>query len=663
MKIYVKEEGWYRVGQSELVAAGLDSGVDPRYLQLFTDGQEQPRVVTGSQDGRFDTQDAIEFYGRGLDTPFTDTRVYWLVAGSRPGKRIEAARASGYQEASSSFQFSVEVKERTFFFAALKNGEEESFFGSMIWTDPVDQLINVRNLDRSSSEDALLEVVLQGASDYPHDVEILLNGEEVANMLFEGQTREAVEIPISQELLMGGDNIVTLVAQGGSMDLTLVDYIRLTYMHTYTADDDTLRFTANGGDQLSIEGFNSAKIRVIDITNPAQVFEVEGNVRSRGSSYAITINVPDAGQRTLLAFTEQTIKNVAGITTNATSAWHDRTQWADFVIIAYKDLIESVRPLKELRESQGWSVALIDVEDLYDEFNFGANSPWAMKDFLTRAYNNWALQPRFVLMVGDASFDPRNYLGFGDLDQVPTKLVSTDYLKTASDDWFVDFDNNGLPEMAMGRLPVRTAEEATIVVNKTIAYEDIAGSMSDALLVADVPDDFDFEDACNTIENLLPQDMTVSKIFRGQNPSARSDLLASLNRGQLLVDYFGHGSSEIWRGGLFSCPDASNLTNFPYLPFFVSMTCLNGYFQDVQIDSLAEALLKAEQGGAVAVWTSSGLTEPAGQVAMNRALILLLFNGQGLTLGEVTVGAKEGTSDPDIRKTWILFGDPTMRIQ
>ncbi|GAF82284.1 unnamed protein product, partial [marine sediment metagenome] len=272
-------------------------------------------------------------------------------------------------------------------------------------------------------------------------------------------------------------------------------------------------------------------------------------------------------------------------------------------------------------------------------------------------------QPRFVMLVGDAHFDPRNYLGFGDLDQVPTKLVDTDYLKTASDDWFVDFDDNGLPEMAMGRLPVHTAEEAATVVNKIISYEDTAGSMNDALLVADENINFDYEGGLNMIENLLPQGMTVSKIFRGQNPTARSDLLASLNQGQLLVDYIGHGSAEIWKGGLFSSSDALNLTNFPYLPFFVSMTCLNGYFQDLQVVSLAEALLKAEQGGAVAVWTSSGLTDPAGQVVMNATLILLLFNGQGLTLGEITVGAKEGISDPDTRKTWILFGDPTMRIR
>ena len=76
-----------------------------------------------------------------------------------------------------------------------------------------------------------------------------------------------------------------------------------------------------------------------------------------------------------------------------------------------------------------------------------------------------------MLLVGDASFDPRNYLGLGDFDFVPTKLIDTVYLETASDDWFVDFNNDGLPSIAMGRIPVRTPEEAALVVSKIIAYE------------------------------------------------------------------------------------------------------------------------------------------------------------------------------------------------
>ncbi|GAH40196.1 unnamed protein product, partial [marine sediment metagenome] len=121
--------------------------------------------------------------------------------------------------------------------------------------------------------------------------------------------------------------------------------------------------------------------------------------------------------------------------------------------------------------------------DLYDEFNYGAKSPWALRDFLTRAYDNWSPQPRFVLLVGEASFDPRDYLGLGGLDLVPTKLVDTDFIKTASDDWFIDFNDDGLPEMAAGRLPVHSVEEAETMIGKIIAYEDVAGTMNDVLLV------------------------------------------------------------------------------------------------------------------------------------------------------------------------------------
>jgi hypothetical protein len=93
------------------------------------------------------------------------------------------------------------------------------------------------------------------------------------------------------------------------------------------------------------------------------------------------------------------------------------------------------------------------------------------------------------------------------------------------------------------------------------------------------------------------------------------------------------------------------------------MTCLNGFFQDPYSESMAEAFLKAEWGGAVAVWASSGLTDPAGQVPMNKELIQLLFNGQGLTIGEAIMVAKRATADSDIRRTWILFGDPTLRLR
>jgi len=268
--------------------------------------------------------------------------------------------------------------------------------------------------------------------------------------------------------------------------------------------------------------------------------------------------------------------------------------------------------------------------------------------------------------VGDASFDPRNYLGLGAVDLVPTKLVDTALLETASDDWFADLDDVGLPKLAVGRLPVRTAAEANTVVSKIVGYEqpDATGVWtSEVLLVADHNDVFDFEAASAKVGALIPATKTVQGIFLGQTDfaTARGELLTTFNQGKVLVNYMGHGSVDLWRGNLLTSADAISLTNGLRLPVVITMDCLNGLFQDPRIESLAGALLKAKQGGAVAVWASSGLTEPDGQATMDQALVRLLY--QGLTLGEATVQAKAAVPDGDVRRTWILFGDPATRLK
>jgi hypothetical protein len=276
-----------------------------------------------------------------------------------------------------------------------------------------------------------------------------------------------------------------------------------------------------------------------------------------------------------------------------------------------------------------------------------------------------------VLLVGDGSADPRNYLGYGDFDLVPTRLIQTTYNETASDDWFVDSNFDGLPKIAMGRIPVKTPEEAAKVISKIVGYEQSGGSgwTKDVLLVADasdISDTFNFEAASNEIKTLLPGNIDVKKIFRGSYSSdqeASDALLDSIDQGALLVNYLGHGSEVSWRGDLITSDDVSTLNNGLSLPFFINMTCWNGWFADPYGETLGESLLKAEKGGAVAVWASSGMTEPDGQLLMNKQLIQLLFNGQSLTIGEAVAKAKAAVSDMDIRRTWILLGDPATRLK
>lgn len=213
------------------------------------------------------------------------------------------------------------------------------------------------------------------------------------------------------------------------------------------------------------------------------------------------------------------------------------------------------------------------------------------------------------------------------------------------------------------------------MVSRLVAYDSSAVQNS-ALLVADQNRDFDFEAANNQLAALFPGTITVQQINRGQigTAAAKQQLLDGIASGQKIVNYTGHGSPSIWRDNLLTPSDALALQNAGKYPLFVAMTCLNGEFQQPQLNPLAVALMNAAQGGAVAVWASSGFTEPSGQSVMNQQFYTLLFpagnsklgkpsSDSTPRLGDVTTKAKSAVSDPDIRRTWILFGDPSMRLR
>jgi hypothetical protein len=337
-------------------------------------------------------------------------------------------------------------------------------------------------------------------------------------------------------------------------------------------------------------------------------------------------------------------------------------------VISYPEFAEDIKPLAGLHRAEGKSVAVVSVNDLYDEFNFGEHSPYALRNFLRTATLQWTNKPKYLLLVGDASLDPRDYLGFGFFDFVPTRMVPTTELKTASDDWFSDFNDAGFAQIATGRLPVRTRDEANAVVGKIVTYGNTqpAAWTNQALMVADRDSDINFTQEATDTQNLLPKSMNVFDVFASNlDPdTARQQILSNINNGQLLVNYTGHGSVEVWSGEtLLDNASASTLTNGARLPVFLTMNCLNGYFQDVYTQSLAETLLLSSNGGAVAVWASSGLNQADPQAQMDKALVQSLFAQPAPALGDAITFAKSGITDPDVRKTYILFGDPLLRLK
>ncbi|MEK6299799.1 MAG: C25 family cysteine peptidase [Acidobacteriota bacterium] len=668
LKLSVDREGWYRVTQQELAAAGLSATADPRKLHLYAEGEEQAIIVRGEGDGRLDPADAIEFYGIGLATPSTNTRTYWLVEGSVAGSRIKTAKAKGSRAAESGFAHTVERRDRTVYFSSLRNGDTENFFGAVIARNPVSQSLTAQHVDRASAEDAVLEVALQGVTAIDHRVAVRFNGSDLGELAFGSMENRSAKFIVPRAAIREGENLVTLANREADGDVSIVDSIRLTYQRTYTADGDALRFTAAGKRVLTIDGFTSPDIRVVDVTDPALPSEVKTNIEQRESGYAVRIKTPKGGERVLIAFSADQIKHPVGVLADQPSDLRNRSREADLVIVTRSDLIPAIEPLVLLRRSQGLSVAVVDVEDIYDEFNFGEKSAKPVKDFFAFARAEWSKPPRFALIVGDASLDPKNYMGLGDFDVVPTKLVDTILMETASDEWLVDFDGDGLGELAVGRLPARTADEAEVMIGKTVAYES-STAPDGVLLVSDSNDGIDFESGTDRLRDLVSEGVTVEEIVRGRltDSATKSQLLASMRRGKRIVSYFGHGSVDLWRGGILTSADVGGTAGGNGLPLFLSITCLNGYFQDPALDGLAESLLKTQAGGAAAVWASSGMCGADEQLAMNLEMFRLMFNrapnSGPLMLGEAVLKAKAATIDSDVRQTYVLFGDPTTRLR
>jgi uncharacterized repeat protein (TIGR01451 family) len=673
VKIAVDHEGWYRVSSAQIAGTGLTRGGDLRTLHLYAEGIEQPLLLGASSGNASASFDGIEFYGTPIDTPFSGQRIYWLVREGEGNQIAKLPALSGGTNAPTSFPFEVLREDRTTYFAALLNGENnDNFFGATVTTDPVDQELDVTHFDATSSMPIALDLTVQGAIDgWEHLINVQLNGVTLGTMDFIGLKLFSQTFSVQPSLLQEGANTVILTALNGDSDVSVVQSIELHYPHTYAADSNWLRATAPAGSHLHLAGFSNGQIRAFDITDPLHITELSGKVSKDSAAYELELTLSNAApaERTILAFANTAISSPVSLSTHAASNLDEQHAGADIIIISHPDFVSNLAPLVKLRQLQNYRVQVVTTDQIYDQYNFGERSPFAIRSFLTDAALHWNRKPQYVLLVGGASFDPRDYLGLGEFDFVPTRLIETAAFKTASDDWFTDFSESGFGTIPIGRLPVHTPEDVDLLVSKIVNYER-GGSgntwNSQALFIADQNIDANFSAAATSAATAVPASLQVTKLFAdGEDPgTARAQILAALNNGSLLVNYHGHGAEQQWSfSDLLDTNDAATLSNGNRLPVYLLMDCLNGFFQDVYAESLGVSLLMAPNGGAVSVWTSSGFTDEAPQASMNLAFFREFAAHPTEPIGKIALFAKQGTTDKDVRRTWNLLGDPAMKFQ
>ncbi|MGQ9897998.1 MAG: C25 family cysteine peptidase [Acidobacteriota bacterium] len=654
VKLRVTKTGWQRVSFAELAAAGLPPTSHREQWQLYVHGRQTPLRMTS---------EGIEFYGVAGDTPESGEQVYWLIEGKTPGQRI-ATGLSGpaLRPMLQSFRSQVTRADKTTYFAALLNGDEDNFFGSVVTNSPLAQEIVVRDPALAADEPAQVSVTLQGVSLGTHAVAVAWNGQPLGTVTYSGRAAGQATWTVPAEQVLNGVNTVTLQAQEAG-DVSLVKALTVNYSRQLRAADDRLLVhvpPGNGRHALHVAGFGTPA-RAFDVTQPEAPVELP--VRMVGQTAMLTAA---AGQKVLLTTTAAMWS--PQVEANVPSAWHRADMAADFVILTHGLFRPAAERLAWMRRAEGLQTVVVDVADVYDEWSYGSPSTAALRAFLETAAASWARPARYALLVGNATFDPRDYLGFGG-HFIPTKLLAVGTLETAVDDWFGDFAQTGLAQLAIGRLPVKTLAEAEIAIGKILAYEQAGAApwKQQVVVVADDPDTGgDFDRAAADVVSLAPDPTRVTLIRLSVlgAANARAAVLAGVNAGAGLVNYVGHGSTQNWAAEqLLTSADAATLTNHMQPAIIVGMTCLNGFHHDLYTTSLGKALVLSP-GGAVATWSSSSLTPVVGQHGANLALLDALYGLEpAARLGEAIRRAKAATNSLEVQQSWTLLGDPTLRLR
>jgi hypothetical protein len=278
-----------------------------------------------------------------------------------------------------------------------------------------------------------------------------------------------------------------------------------------------------------------------------------------------------------------------------------------------------------------------------------------------------------VLLLGDATYDPKDFYQTGVRSQIPSPTLATSFLWTASDPLLAAVNgDDALPDLALGRLPAASPEEAQALVDKLIAWETAGFTLDGpAVLVSDNPDrggdfDADAEEIAGTILAGRPtRQIRLSSLGR---TAARGAVFEAFDTGAALMSYLGHGAASVWASeGLLSHRDMPALAPQARQPLVLTFNCLNGYFTMPKMDALAEALVKAEGKGAIAAFSPSSMSVNDAADVYHRALLTEIVSGRQPRLGDAVLAAQKAYADsgafPELLGVYHLFGDPGTPIR
>lgn len=752
LKLVVSEDALYRVSAADLTQAGWNlATLDPSTLGLTSQGQAVAIRVAGETDGVFDQADYVEFYGqrfRGdqMEEKYTDDNVYWLSAGGQPGPRMVEASAApqGAAYAPDTFWTTLRAEEDNLWYThwVLDWPTRDTWWWARVWTttqakadlptyvpapatEPYTATLTIEVAPRQKEyrphhfqvtwndptteppSDPVMDVTFQNHELHQAQAELpgsaLVEGTNTLSLwLFNEQS--AQRVPLAPGTIIGlDDDLAPVFAPTGTTaypsDELYINYYELQYRRRYRAHEDQLWFTADvtGQRTVRIDGFSDVDLLLYDVSNPLQPVQyTQYQIGfAADATRLLTAQLSLGLDKTYLALSEAQAKTPKQITPPLLSTLRSEANGADYLVISHGDFLASAQRLADFRASHdGFRTRVVDVAEVYEQFNHGIFHPEAIRQLIAFAVANWQEPaPQYVLLVGDGhwNFKANGVSTYGQPDPnwIPPYLVWEDPWQgeVPSDQAFVALNpDSPLANIAIGRLPARSVAEADLMVDKIIAYETnrpqyTPSWQQHALFVADNPDsagNFPYV-SDQIIEDHMPRHIQPWRAYLGithiGSQAVKQAIEQSLEAGVLMLTYLGHGSINRWADEqVWTTADVGSLDNAQTLPIVVTLNCLDGYFAhgDSSRQSMAEEMLRHGNGGSVAAWSPAGLGTTTYERMLHGHLLDTIFLDGVRRLGPATMEAKAkyynslGSSpspyQTSLIHTMTVYGDPALTL-
>ena len=738
-RLSVVQEGVYKLNYYTLQAMGINMEVlNPNQIRIFgnpsgalpekngvdryDDLSELALYVSGAEDGSFDEDDYVLFYGQEptrwkLDGDkykrernyYCDSTYYFLCVDSgSDGMRIEEKESLSVEDATTivtefpDFQWHEEETMspynigRNWFGETLDTPTPELYLDFVFPNLAKDKALNYNAVVLGRNKSGAMHYSLRISDN------LLVNNGVIAKA---GEHYYGKLANSSGQFFLDSDTArLTLSMNPLETKATLYfDYIEIYAWRQLKCVGNLFPFRLKpsqlSADKSAIWIQNvGGQYWLWDVSNPLMPVKQLGRLSANNFVFAIGEKV----EKRYFMFDPSKSLEIASWTPVANQDLHSFVD-ADMIVITHKSLLKQAQELADFHaEKDGMMCVVADVNEIYNEFSTGTPDPTGLRDFIRMVYRRSAGNLKYVTLFGRASFDYRDLYGYG-LNLVPCYEMAEEpnhEISFCTDDYFALMDDaegegcTGHVDLGVGRIPASTPEEAEAMLSKIKHYYDLSVTFGEwrtnHLFVSDednadyVNNNEEYERIIDTIETAMNRNKIycgaytkVSTTAGNRFPQVTSDMLRAIDNGLLTMTYTGHGGVvALAEERIFGNTEIATLTNSDRMPFVFTATCEFSKYDNPLLVSAGEQLFMKPDGGAIAMMTTCRPTFGINNVKLGRCLTNELYRrdaeGKPMRFGDVARLAKANNSNfthnsslpsaLNLNIRIVLFGDPALRI-